>query len=238
MLYNHLIIHCPLLLLLSIFPSIRVFSNELALCIRWPKYWSFSFSIRPSNEYSGLISFRIQLFDLLAVQEDSQESSPALKFKSFNYLALSLLYGTTFISVHDYWKTIALTIWIFDGKVMFLLFNMLFRFAIAFFPRSKHLLFSWLQLLSTVILELKKRKSITASTFSFFIRFEVMGPNATIFVFLMLNFKPAFSLSSFTLLKRLFSSSSFSAIRVVSSAYLRLLIFLLPLLILIRKVKN
>ena len=121
---------------------------------------------------------------------------------------------------------------------MFLLFNMLFRFAIAFFPRSKHLLFSWLQLLSTVILELKKRKSITASTFSFFIRFEVMGPYATIFVFLMLNFKLAFSLSSFTLLKRLFSSSSFSAIRVVLSAYLRLLIFLLPLLILIRKVKN
>ena len=102
---NHLILCCPLLLLPSIFPSIRVFSNESALHIRWPKYWSFSFSISPSNEYSGLISFNIDWFDLLAVcSRDSQESSPAPQFKSINSLVLSLLCGPTLTSIHDYWK--------------------------------------------------------------------------------------------------------------------------------------
>ena len=101
---NHLILCHPLLLLPSIFPSITIFSNESALCIRWPKYWSLSFSISPSNEYSRLISFRIDWFDLLAVQEDFQESSPALQFKSINSLALSLLYGPILTSIHDYWK--------------------------------------------------------------------------------------------------------------------------------------
>ena len=96
---NHLILSCPLLLLPSVFPSIRVFSNELALCIRWPKYWSFSISISPSNEYSELISFRIDWFDLLA-----GESSPAPQFKSINSLVLSLLYGPTLTSIYDYWK--------------------------------------------------------------------------------------------------------------------------------------
>ena len=100
---NHLILCRPLLLLTSIFPSIRVFSNESVLHFRWPKYWSFSFSISPSNEYSGLISFRIDWFDLLAVQ-GTQESSPTTQFKSINFSALSFLYGPTLTSIHDYWK--------------------------------------------------------------------------------------------------------------------------------------
>ena len=100
---NHLILCRPLFLLPSIFPNIRVFSNKLVLCIRWPKYWSFSFIISPSNENSGLISFRIQWFDLLAVQ-GTQESSPAPQFESISSLALSLLYSPTLTSVHDYWK--------------------------------------------------------------------------------------------------------------------------------------
>ena len=101
---NHLILCCPLLLLPSIFPSIRVFSNESVLCMRWPKYWSFSFSISPSNEYSGLISFRTDWFDLLAVQRTLQESSPAPQFEGINSLVLSPLCGPTLTSTHDYWK--------------------------------------------------------------------------------------------------------------------------------------
>ena len=100
---NHLILYCPLRLSPSIFPSIRVFSSESILCIRWPKYWSFSFSISPSNEYSGLISFRVDWLNLLAVQ-GSLKSSPTPQFKSMNSLILSLLYGPTLISVHDFWK--------------------------------------------------------------------------------------------------------------------------------------
>ena len=128
-------------------------------------------------------------------------------------------------------RTIALTRQTFVGKVMSLLFNMLSRLVITFLQRSKRLLISSLQLPSAVILEPKKRMSVTVSTVSQFIRHEVMGPDAMILVFWMLSFKPTFSLSSFTLIKRLFSSSSLSAIRVVSSAYLRLLIFLLEILI-------
>ena len=101
---NHFILCHPLLLLLSVFPSIRGFSNELALRVRWSKYWSFSFSIRLSTEYSGLISFRIDCFDLFACSRHSQESSPIPQFKSINSLALSLLYVPTLTSVHDYWK--------------------------------------------------------------------------------------------------------------------------------------
>ena len=103
MLFIQFILCCPLFLLLSIFLSIRGFSNELALCIRWPKYWSFSFSISPSNEYSGLISFQIEWFDFLAVQE-TLESSPAPQFESINSSVLNHLYGPTLTSVHDYWK--------------------------------------------------------------------------------------------------------------------------------------
>ena len=134
---NHLFLCHPLLLLPSIFPSIRVFSNELALCIRWTKYWSFSFSISPSNEYSGLISFGIDWFDLLAVQGTlkslfQRHSSKAsiLQHSAFFMVQLSHPYMTT-------GKTIALTIWTFVSKVMSLLFNILSRFVIAFLPRSK-----------------------------------------------------------------------------------------------------
>ena len=133
---GHLILCPPLLLLPSIFPSIRVFSNESVLCIRWPKYWSFSFSISPSNEYSRWILFRIDRFDILAVQ-GTIRSLPIPQFKNINSSVLSLRYGPSLTSIHDYWKTIALTIQTFVGKIMFLLFNMLSRFVIAFLPRSK-----------------------------------------------------------------------------------------------------
>ena len=162
---NQLILCRPLLLPPSTFPSIRVFSNESVLHIRWPKDWSFSFSISPSNEYSGLISFRIDWLDLLAVQ-GTLESSPTLQFKSMNSLALSFLYGPTLTSTHDHWKTIALTRRTFVDKVMSLLFNMLSRLVITFLLMSKRLLISWLQSPSAVILESRKIKSATASTVS------------------------------------------------------------------------
>ena len=153
---SHLILSHCLLLLPSIFPSIRVFSNESALCIRWPKYWSFSFSISPSSEYSGLISFRIDWFDLLAIQETlksllKHHSSKALILCSsaFFMVQLSHPYMTT-------GKTIALIRQTFVGKVMPLLFHMLSRFVIAFLPRSKCLLISWQQSTSAMILEPQK----------------------------------------------------------------------------------
>ena len=142
---NHLILCHPLLLPSSIFPSIRVFSNESVLLIKWPNYWSFSFSISPSNEYSGLISFRIDWFDLLAVQEtlksllQHHSSKASILWRSaFFMVQLSLLYMTT-------GKTIVLTIGTFVSKVTSLFLNMLFRFVIAFLPRSKCLLIPWLQ---------------------------------------------------------------------------------------------
>ena len=134
-------------------------------------------------------------------------------------------YGATLTSIHDYWKNQAFTRWTFVSKVMSLLFNMLSSLVIAFLPRSKHLLISWLQSLSTVILESKKIKSVTVSIVSPSICHEVMGPDAMILVFWMFSFKPTFSPSSFTFIKRLFSYS-LSAIRVMPSTYLRLLIFL------------
>ena len=152
---KHLILCHPLLLLPSIFPSIRVFSSKSALHIRWPKYWSFHFSIIPSNEYLGSISFRIDWFDLLAVQV-TQESSPAPQFKSINFSMLSLLYGPTVTSIHCYWEDHSLTIQTFVSKVMSMLFNMLSRFVRAFLPRTKCLLISWLQSPSGVIFEPKK----------------------------------------------------------------------------------
>ena len=142
---NHLILCHPLLLLPSIFPSIRVFSNESALHMRWPKYWSFSFSNSPSNEHPGLISFRRDWLDLLAVQGTlksllQHHSSKALilRHSAFFTVQLSHPYMTT-------GKTIALTRWTFVGKVKSLLFNMLSRLVITFSPRSKRLLISWLQ---------------------------------------------------------------------------------------------
>ena len=156
---SHLILCHPLVLLPSIFPSIRVFSSESALCVRWPKCWSFSFSISPSNEYSGLISLRIDWFDLLAVQGTPKNllqhhslKASILLHLAFFMVQLSHLYTTT-------GKTVSLTIWTFVGKVISLLFNMLSRFVIAFLPRSKHFLISWLQSPSSVILEPKERKS-------------------------------------------------------------------------------
>ena len=153
---NHLIL-CHPLCLHSLFPSIRVFSEESVLHIRWPKDWSFSFSISPSNEYSGLISFRIDWFDLLAVQGTLQESSLAPQFKNINSLVLSFLYSPTLTSIHDYWKNhTGKTRRTFVGKVMSLHFNMLSTFVMAFLPRSKRLLISRLQSPSAVILEPKK----------------------------------------------------------------------------------
>ena len=160
MLSNHLSLCHLLLLLPSIFPSIRVFSNKSVLCIRWPKYWSFSFSISPSSEYSGLISFMIDWFDLLAIQG-------TLKSLIHHNLKASVLQHSAFFMVqlsHPYMttgKTIALTIWTFVGKVMSLLLNTLSRTVITFLPRNKHLLISWLQSLSKVILEPTEIKAVT-----------------------------------------------------------------------------
>ena len=150
---NHLILCCPLLLLPSIFPSIRVFSNESALHIRWPKYWSFCFNISPSNVYPGLISFRMNWLDLLAVQgtlksllQHHSSKASILQCSAFFIVQLSHPYMTT-------GKIIALTRWTYVSKVMSLLFNMLSRLVITFLPRSKRLLISWLQSPSAVILE-------------------------------------------------------------------------------------
>ena len=177
---NQLIRCHPLLLLPSIFPSIRVFSNESVLQIRWPKYWRFSFNISPSNEHPALISSRMGWLDLFAVQGTLksllQHHSPKasiLQHSAFFIVHLSHPYMTT-------GKTIALTRWTFVDKVMSLLFNMLSRLVITFLPRSKHLLISRLQSPSAVILEPPKIKSATVSPS---ICHEVMGPDAMIFIF-------------------------------------------------------
>ena len=222
---NHLILCCPLLLP-SIFPSSRVFYNEWVPCIRWPKYWSFSFSISPSTEYSGLISFRMDCLDFLSVRETlksllKHHSSKASILWCSDFLIVQLSHNSHMTTG----KIIALITKAFVSKVMSLLFNMLSRLVKALLPRNKHLLISWLQSPSAVILDHKKIKSVTISTVCPYICHKLLGPDAMTFIFWMLNFKPAFSLS-FTFIKRLFSSSSLSAIRVVSSAYLRLLIFL------------
>ena len=166
---------------LQSFPvSVRVFSDESVLCSRWPKYWSFSFNISPSSEYSGLISFRMDWFDLLAVQgtlksllQHHSLKTSILRCSVFFIVQLSHPYMTT-------GKTIALTRWTFVGKIMSLLFKMLSRLLITFLPRSKHLLFSWLQSPSPVILEPRKIKSATVFTVSPSICCDVMGPDAII----------------------------------------------------------
>ena len=180
---NDLIICHPFLILPSIFPDIRVFSNESVLCIRWPKYWSFSFSISPSNEYSGLISFRMDWLDFTAVQvtlksllQHHSLKASILQHSASFIVQLSHPYMTT-------GKTIALTRRTFVGKVMSLLFNVLSMLVITFLPRSKCHLISWLQSPSAVILEPQKIKSVTVSTVSPSICHEVMGPDAMIFVF-------------------------------------------------------
>ena len=142
-----------------------VFSSEPALHIRWPKDWSLSFSISP-DEYSGLISFRIDWLDLLAIQRDSQESSPALQFKGISSSGLNLFYCPDLTSIMTTEKNITLAMRTFVGKVISLLFNTLSRFAMVFLPRSKHILISWLQSPSAVILEPKKIKFVTVSIVS------------------------------------------------------------------------
>ena len=180
---NYSILCHPLLLLHSIFPSIRVFSNESALHIRWPNYWSFSFSISPSNEHSGLISFRRDWLDSIAVQG-------TLKSLLLHHSSkASIIWCSAFFMVqfsHPYLtteKSIALTRLTFVHKVMSLLFNMLSRLVIAFLQRIKCLLTSWLQSLFAVIWEPKKIKSVIIYIVSSFICHEVMGPDAMILVF-------------------------------------------------------
>ena len=175
---NHLILCHPFLLPPSVFPSITVFSNESVIRIRWPKYWSFSFSINPSNEHPGLISFRMDWLDLLAVQgtlksllQHHSSKASVLRHSAFFIVQLSHPYMTT-------GKTIALTRQTFVGKVMSLLFNTLSRLVVTFLPRSKCLLISRLQSPSAVILEPPKIKSATVSTVSPSICHEVMGPDA------------------------------------------------------------
>ena len=178
---SHLILCHPLLLLPPIPPSIRVFSNESTLHMRWPKYWNFSFSIIPSKEIPGLISFRMDWLDLLAVQGTLKS---LLRHRSSK---ASILQCSAFFTVqlsHPYTgKTIALTRWTFFGKVISLLLNVLSRLVITFLPRSQCLLISWLQSPSAVILEPPKIKSLTVSIVSPSICHEVMGPDAMILVF-------------------------------------------------------
>ena len=190
---SHLILCPPLLLLPSIFPNIRVFSDESVLHIRWPKCWSFSFNISPSNEHPGLMSFRMDWLDLLAVQGNLKSLLQHHSSKA------SILWCSAFFTVqlsHPYMTTgttIALTRQTFVGKLMSLLFNMLSRLVITFLPRSKHLLISWLQSPPAVILKPRKIKSATVSTVSPSICHEVMGLDAMILVSWMLSFKPTFS---------------------------------------------
>ena len=180
---SHLILGRPLRLLPPIPPSIRVFPNESTLRMRWPKYWSFSFSIIPSKEIPGLISFRIDWLDLLAVQGTLKTLLQHRSSKA------SILQPSAFFTVqlsHPYMtsgKTRTLTRWTLVGKVMSLLFNMLSRLVITFLPRNKRLLISWLQSPSAMILEPQKIKSDTVSTVYPSISHEMMGPDAMIFVF-------------------------------------------------------
>ena len=173
---NHVIFYHPLLLPPSIFPSIRVFSNESFLHIRWPEYWSFSFNISPSNEHPGLISFRMDWLDLLAVPG----SSPTPQFKNINSLVLSFLYSPTLTSIHDYWKKHSLDKTDLCGPSNVSAFKYAVYVVITYLPRSKRLLISCLQSPSAVILEPPKIKSDTVSPS---ICHEVMGPDAMILVF-------------------------------------------------------
>ena len=179
---NHLILCHPLLLPPSIFPSIRVFSNESALRIRWPKDWSFSRHISPSNEHPRLISFRMDWLDLLDVQ-GTLKSLLQHRSSKHQFFGLSFPYSPTLISIHEHQKNHSFDNTELVSKVMPLLFNILSRFVIDFLPRSQCLLISWLQSPSAVILEPKKRRSVTVSIDSLSICHEVMGPDAMILVF-------------------------------------------------------
>ena len=158
---NHLILCLPFLIPPSVFPNVRVFSNDSVLRIRWPKYWSFSFNISPSNEHPGLIFSRMEWLDLLAVQETLKSLLQYHSSKaSILQCSACFFYSSILTSINDTGKTIALTKWTFVGKVMSLLFNMLSRLVITFLSRSKRLLISWLQSPSAVILE-SPQKSLT-----------------------------------------------------------------------------
>ena len=214
---NYLILCHSLLLLPSIFPSISIFfhwvssSHQVAQELEL-QHQSFQWICSTDFLYDWLVGS-------LCSPRDSQESSPTLQFKSINSSVLSFLYGSTLTSIHDDWKNHNLSRWIFVGRVMSLLFNMQSRLVIAFLPRSKVLLISWLQSPSAVTLESKKIKSPIISIVSPSICHEVTWLDAMILVFWMLTLKPAFSLSSFTFIKRFLSSSSLSAIRAVSPVY-------------------
>ena len=227
---SHLILWCPLLLLPSIFPSIRDFSNEPSVHIRWPKYWSFSFSVSPSSEYSRLISLKIDWFDLLALQgtfrsllQHHSSKASILWCSAFFTVQLAQPYVTT-------GKTTALTIRTFVSRVTSLLFNTLSRFVMAFLPRSNHLLISWLQ--STICSDFGAQEEEICHYFPLFPFYLPWNNGARChdLSFLICSLKLTLLLSSLILIKRLFSSSSLSAFRV-SSTYLRLLMFLLPILI-------
>ena len=179
---SHLILCHPLLLPPPIPPSIRVFSNELTLHMRWPKHWSFSFSISPSNEYPGLISFRMDWLDILVVQGTLKSLLQHHSSKA-SILQRSAFFTVQLSSIHDHWKNYSLDQMDLCWQVMSLLFNMLSRLVTTFLPRSKCLLISWLQSPSAVILEPPKIKSDTVSTLSPSISNEVMGPDAMILVF-------------------------------------------------------
>ena len=220
---NHLILCCPLFLPPSIFPSIRVFSNESPLHIRWPKYWNFSLSISPSNEYSGLIFFRMDWLDLLTVQGTLKSLLQHHGSKA------SILCCSTFFMVqlsHPYMtgKTIALTRQTFVDKIMSLLFNMLSRLAITLLPRSKLLFMAAVTICSDFGAQINK-VSYCFHSFLIYLPWSDgtgchdLSLSYFILVFWLLSFKPTFSLSTFTFIKRLFSSSSLSAIRVVSSGW-------------------
>ena len=202
MLSSRLILWRPFLLLPSVFPSIRDFSNESSVCIRWPKYWSFNFSISPSSDYSGLISLQTDWFDLLAVQ-GTLRSLPAPQFKGINSLAFCLLYSPALTTVRDHWKDHSLdstdlcqqsTVSAFQHAV-----QLCHRF-----PAKKQLSSDFVAAVTLCgDFGAQKRNSVTTSTISPFICHAGMGPDAMIFIFLIFNVKPALSLSSFTLIKRL-----------------------------------
>ena len=215
--FNHLILCQPLLILPSIFPSIKVFSKS-TLCIRWSKYWSFSFTISPSNEYPELISFGIDWFDLLAVQGTLKSLLQRHSSKASTLQCSASLWSN--FHIHT-WLPEKPQLWLYEHLLSkrCLLFNTLSRFVMAFLPRSKCLLFSWLESLFTVILEAKKIKSVTISNSSPFICHKVMGPDATISFLECWVLNHFLLLSTFMLIKRLFSSFSLFGIWFVSSEY-------------------
>ena len=215
-------------------PSSRVFYSELTLHIRWPKYSSFSCSISPSNEYSGLISFRTDWLHILAFQ-GTRKSLLQHHSSKASTIRHSLLYCSSLTTIHDHWEDHSLDYMDLCQQNNVSAFQHTVYICHSF-PAKKQTSSDFKAAVmmispSSVILEPKNRRSVTISTFPPSIWHEIMGPDDILFVLFIFSFKPALSLSSFTLIQRLFSFSSLSAINVVSSAYLRLLMFLSPILI-------